>query len=389
MQRKLILLLIFVLMVGGGLLLVARKKAQNADAPQVLQRPTMVSTAVSRRGDLTRSRTYLGVVEPWQRAEVSSRITATVRAVPVREGQAVSVNQLLVSLDDEEINRGLQGALARADNARQQVAVLEAQVATLEGSAAYRLKEFRRDRMLAEEGAIAQAQADASADLLNRVRGDLAAARRSLEAGRSLASAQQAQAEEARLRLGYARIDSPFAGLVAGRRADPGDLAAPGQVLLTLEDHSRLKVVFHMPQQDLASFDQNRRLRVHADDWQLVLPVARRHPSLNPDRTLTLEVDLPADSGLQAGAYCRLSVPLEQVADVVLVPADSLVPAPQQGTVVFVIDEGVTRAQPVEVLLVAEGLAAVRGLAEGVAVVRSTYLGWNRLAAGEAVEVKP
>ena len=102
-----------------------------------------------------------------------------------------------------------------------------------------------------------------------------------------------------------------------------------------------------------------------------------------------MEVDLPADSGFTAGAYEEVEATLEQAKDAILAPVESLVPTPKGEMVVFVVEENSTRAQPVDVLLIDGKTAAVDGLEEGTAVVRSTYLGWNRLSEGVAVEVKP
>lgn len=166
-------------------------------------------------------------------------------------------------------------------------------------------------------------------------------------------------------------------------------MAAPGSSLLTIEDQSRMKILFDVPQKDLDRFSPQRPITVDDDGQELLLKVSRRYPSLNADRTLTMEVDLPADSGFTAGAYEEVEATLEQAKDAILVPVESLVPTPEGETVVFVIEGNSTRSQPVEVLLIEGETAAVEGLEEGTPVVRSTYLGWNRLAEGVAVEVKP
>lgn len=389
MKRKLLILFIVLLVIAAAVMLVARKKSRLADAPQDTERPVPVETSVSRSGDLELTRTYLGRVEPWQRAEVASRITASVSEVPMREGEKTAKGQVLLRLDDSEIGQAVQNAAARLENARRQADSVRARVATLEETVRYWEREYERDRLLAAEGAIAKAEADAGADRLNRERGELAAARESLLAAESLARAQKQQLEEVRTRLGYTILRAPFDGVVARRRADPGDMASPGRSLLTLEDHSRMKILFDVPQKDLDAFNGSQSLRVRDAGEELALSVSRRHPSLNADRTLTMEADLPSVSGFTAGAYEQITATLEQATDAVLVPADSLVPTPQGDTVVFVVEDGSTRAAPVEVLLIDGETAAVDGLAAGVPVVRSTYLGWNRLAEGVAVEVKP
>ncbi|MFO7983453.1 MAG: efflux RND transporter periplasmic adaptor subunit [Desulfuromonadales bacterium] len=389
MKRKLLILFILLLVIAAGVFLVVRKKTQLAGAPQSTERPVPVETAVSRSGDLTLTRTYLGLIEPWQRSDVSARITASVREVAVREGEEIEKGQVLLRLDDRELDQAVQNAAARLENARRQTASVRARVTALEKTVAYWTREYERDRMLAAEGAIAQAEADAGADRLNREQGELDAARESLRAAESLARSRKKQLEEVRSRRGYATLRAPFDGVVAQRRTDPGDMAAPGSSLLTIEDQSRMKILFDVPQRDLDRFSPQRPITVNDDGKDLLLKVSRRYPSLNADRTLTMEVDLPAGSGFTAGAYEEVEATLEQAKDAILVPVESLVPTPAGETVVFVIEENSTRAQPVEVLLIEGETAAVDGLEEGTPVVRSTYLGWNRLAEGVAVEVKP
>lgn len=389
MKRRIIIIIFIIVAIVAALLLVARKKQQLAEAPHSSGRPLMVETALSNRGELTQSRTYLGNIAPWQRSEISSRITATVREVRVREGEKVNAGQILIELDDNELSQATQSAEARLENARRQADAIQAQVKTLEESRRYWQKEYKRDRILAKEGAIAKAQADASSDRLNRAQGELASTRASLQAAQSLVRSQQKQLAEVRSRLGYATLHAPFDGIVARRQIDSGDLATPGRSLVTVEDHQRLKILFDVPQNDLSSFDSQQKLIFASDGQELELQVARSHPSLNDDRTQTMEIDLPADSIFIPGSYVQIKAALKRVQDAVLVPTDSLVPAPDKKTIVFIIKDGKTQAQPVEILLTHAEKTAVKGLKEGETVVRSTYLGWNRLSNGMAVESKP
>ncbi|MDW7645904.1 MAG: efflux RND transporter periplasmic adaptor subunit [Desulfuromonadales bacterium] len=389
MKKRLFGMIILFLVLAAALLLVARKKMELAEAPRPTLQPTVVRTAVSERGDLTRTRTYLGRVEAWQSAGISSRITSVVGEVKAREGEKVRQGEVLLRLDDTELRRALQGAAARVANARDQAEAVAAKVSSLRQSLAFWEKEEERDRTLASAGAIAPAQAEATADRLNQVRGELEATLQSLQAARSLVESQRQQQQEAAARLAYTEIRSPFDGLVARRLVDPGDLAAPGQRLLEIEDHSRLKIRFDIPQKDVPLVEKERQVIVEGDGQKQALAISRFYPTVNPDQTLTMEAELPAVTSWRPGAYVPVSTVVERAADVILVPEESLIPSPEGGLAVFVVEEGVTRPRPVQLLLSEGGLAAVSGLDEGVTVVLSTYLGWNRLSGGEAVEVRP
>ncbi|HET7824406.1 MAG TPA: efflux RND transporter periplasmic adaptor subunit [Anaeromyxobacter sp.] len=128
-----------------------------------------------------------------QRATLSTRLAASVRAVHVREGQRVAAGQLLVSLEDSDVR----GGLAAAETGYAAAAAHE-----------------RRVRALAAERAATPAELE-------------------------MAGAQRAQAEAAvaaaRANLSYAAIRAPFAGTVQARRIEPGDLVGPGQPLVELE----------------------------------------------------------------------------------------------------------------------------------------------------------
>lgn len=267
--------------------------------------------------------------------------------------------EVLVRLDDEE----LQSALAEAETTR----------ATLERNVSYWEREQERDAVLAREGAIAQAAADSTADRLNDARGRL--------------SAQQKRCDELRARLAYTRIVSPFDGVVTRRLADSGALASPGRPLLTVEDRSRLRVCFDVPQEDLSVAAAGTPVTLRPGGEPLHLNVARLHPALNPDRSRTVEADAPSDPRLASGAYVSVEVRFHRLDQAVLIPEECLVEGPDGRTFVFTVENGIIRVHPVEVFLVRKGLAAVAGIAPETTVVRSTYLGWNRLAAGRTVEI--
>ena len=373
-------------MEAGGVFLVKRKQQQVASAPTSTARPTAVHTVTAKTGTLEDSRTYLARVDPWQVSEVSAQITARLVKLNAREGDRVRRGDVLAALDDTEIQSTVAGVEAQISQARAQAAAQQATVESLEQTVRYWEKEFQRDANLTREGAIAQAVADTTADRLSEAQGRLKAGRRSFEAAESQIEALVKRRGEVAARLAYTRVLSPFDGVVARRLADPGDLATPGKPLLIVEDRSRSKLVFDVPQADLGRVTVGTPVRVdHALD--LSLRVSRLHPSLNPDRTLTVEANAPGSAQLATGAFYPIDLILGSIEDTVLVPESCLIESPDGTRAVFGVVDGRLQAFPVTIHLVRGGMAAVEGIEDGLAVVRSTYLGWNRLASGEPVEV--
>ena len=358
-MKKLIVVFFIIGIFSGGILLVRHKKAKLAAAPAPTARPTPVRTAMAKTGTLSDIRNYLGLVEPWQTAELSSQITGRIVKIVPREGDSVHQGQVLVVLDDAE----LRNTLAEA----------EATLATLKQNVTYWEREMERDTTLAKEGAIAQAVADATADRLNDARGRFRAQRKKCKALIA--------------RLAYSRIESPFNGVVSRRIADPGDLARPDRTLLVVEDRSRVKVCFDIPQKDVPYVQLGTPVKVQTKNGVKELKITRLYPTLNPNRTLTVEVNAPALNGLLSGSYYPVQVVLSCLEDVVLVPEECIITAPNGQTGVIVIENDKTAVRRVTVALVRNGKAAITGIGPGDTVVRSTYLGWTRLASGELIEV--
>ena len=137
----------------------------------------------------------------------------------------------------------------------------------------------RRIASLATDGAASQHE-------LDQVTAALAAARAMLA---------EAEAQEA-----YAVVKAPFAGVVTHRTVDAGDLAGPGQPLLTLVAPGALKVVADLPAHRAGQIRVGDRVLVQIPGAaDLEATVVRAVPALGQgSRTFRVEATLanvPAD----------------------------------------------------------------------------------------------
>ncbi len=386
-MKKLSIIFITLALIAGAVLLVVQKKHRLAAAPATSDRPLAVRTAIAELGSLEQTRSYLGRVEPWQVNKVSSQITSRVIQIPVKEGDRVRKGDTLLLLDDQEMREAVEAAQAQVQQSRDQAAGLQATVTTQTQSMKFWEKELARDEVLAREGAIAQATADATADHLNEASGRLTASQKSLQSARSQIQIQEKRLAQTATRLAYAEIKSPFDGVVTTRAVDPGDLAVPGKVLFEIEDQSLFKLCFNVPQSEIVSLQEGMSVWSQDRQTESVMKISRIYPALNPDRTVTVEVHAPAAANLRSGSYLPVEVNLKRLENVTLIPEDCLLPSPKGEIAVFTVEDGVTRAHFVKVLATSKGISAVDGLSAGTNVIRSTFLGWNRLAGGEPVEV--
>jgi RND family efflux transporter MFP subunit len=185
----------------------------------------------------------------------------------------------------------------------------------------------------------------------------------------------------------YTRISAPFSGLVTAKSVEPGDLAAPGAPLLTVEregayrleasvDESRLSLVKAGQTVDVALESLDRRFPAHVSEIVPAVDAA--------SRSYIVKIDLPAMPNLRSGMFGRAFFPMG-ARKMVTIPPQALVERGQLQSV-FAIEGGFARTRLVTTG--ERGPAAIEvlsGLSEGEKVVSPVPLG---LTDGARVEVR-
>ena len=142
---------------------------------------------------------------------------------------------------------------------------------------------YERDVALVKIGAISQEALERSRATLDGVKATVDAYEESIK-GLSMNSAV------ARTQAGYAHITAPFSGVVSKRWSDPGDLAAPGKPILTIEKTSSYKVLAQVPQEDLAEIRQGTRVYLTSGERRLEATINRVYPALGKNMLAMVEV---------------------------------------------------------------------------------------------------
>lgn len=390
--RIVLLVVVVAVLVLGGLALIMKKKQSLAQAPRYEAPAALVDTVPVERGNLNEVHEYWAVVAPVESAGITARVTATVEQVTVDEGDTVEPGQILVILDHRQTDAQLEGVQAQINQAQAELQGNRAAVSALRESLDYWRREADRDAQLVKKETISQSQAEGTYEKKTDVEGKLAAASQQSVAIEEQRRALEARLDELRTTLSYCNIQSPFAGVVTSRMVDPGDQAAPGKTLLTIESAGTMMITFDVPQTDLSavSIGTPVSFRIGAQTHNAVL--SRLYPSLNRARMARAEVILDADqaAALTSGEYLTISLAFEQHKDVPLVPVAALVEgADGNGEVrVFIVRNGILEARQVRVLGTACEQAAVDGVEADEQIVVSSFLGWARLADGMTVEAR-
>lgn len=383
-----LVLLVIVLLIAGGVFLIQQKKKELKTTGAYGLRPRPVTVAAAKKGNLTIKNEYLAVVEPFEEARVSARVTAEVKQVLVDEGDRVEAGSVLAKLDAEEIEHRIASAEAAIEQAKADLSANRATVQALETSNDYWQAEKKRDRALADKGAISQVQAEKTAEKAADIKGKLAAARQKSRAIQKRIQALEQQKAELAARRGYYTLKSPFSGRVSRRDADAGDLATPGKTLFVIQNQNRVKISFDVPQKDLPEVNKGQKVSFFAGGHTRNISISVLHPALDKAKMMRAEAwpDQQAAAGLTPGAYLPVSVRIKNLDNVTLVPASALIAGPEGTDHVFAVTGGSLTAKPVEVLGRSADGVAVEGIDAGTPVVENTYLGWATLSSGEKVE---
>ena len=222
-------------------------------AVAVLRPRTKAVAMVSvQRADLTQTVVATGHVNLPARVDVASEVTATIQHVAVREGDRVKAGSLLVQLADAEARATLEQAQAALAEARarqdqqRDVAAPMATAALTQAEAALKVAqaEHRRATDLVGQGFYSQQKLDDARKALDTARSAVESARSQAVAQQprgvevQLAQTRRVQAEAAvqaaQARLARLRLLAPMDAVVLNRVAEPGGLAQPSKVLLSL-----------------------------------------------------------------------------------------------------------------------------------------------------------
>ena len=328
-----------------------------------------------------------GTVRARTASVLSSKVMAYVRQVSVQAGDHVREGQELLALDSADLDANVRRAEAGEAEVRSAVPEADNGVAGAKANLDLAQSTFQRMQGLAAKKSISPQEFDeASARLRSAQAGyDMARAKRT-QLDSKLAQVEQ-EIRAARIMRDYTRIAAPFAGIVTARSVEPGNLAAPGAPLLSIEREGayRLEASVDESKMPFVKTGQMVDIALDALDRRLSARVSEIVPAVDTaSRAYTVKIDLPALRDLRSGMFGRAWFPMA-ARSVAAIPAAAMVEHGQLQSV-FVVEDGIAHSR-----LVTTGrrrpdaVEVLSGLSEGEKVVSPIGAA---LADGSRVEVR-
>lgn len=333
-------------------------------APSV---PVTVATVENR--DMPHELEATGTVEPQQTVQMLAQVGGTIERVGFREGDPVTVGQVLFQLDARPFRAALDQAHAMLSRDRAQ------------SVAAHR--EAERAQSLREQGLISAGEQETK--------------QASAEALAATLRADSAAVATAALNLQYATIRAPISGRTGRLGAHVGDLVKAGDTgnaLVTINQMHPVRVRFTVPQDALTSV---LRGRAHTLPMVAITPddsVVHSGQLVFVDNsvdlatgTLLLKGEFDNhDEAMWPGEFVRVRLTLGADPNAVVVPTAAITAGPS-GSFVYVMGSDSTVAvRPVTVQRTREELSVIAsGVTPGEVVVTD---GQIRLGPGSRVVVR-
>jgi len=284
--------LILLLVVIGWLAGLFTDKISPEDAvsaqpvKEEIDRPVYEVRLVSKR-DIVES---IGTLKAATRTEISSKLQAEITKIHVAAGDTVQAGDVLIELDRQSLERQLgkakagvrqaESTLARAQDRYNRAVQLRAQDPGVISEQDFNDAAFQAQA--------AQAARDQAAEAVRMVEVSLA----------------------------DTTIRAPKAGLIVNRRAEEGDLAQPGAVLLVLYDPSSLRLEVPVMAKLAIGLRVGDELDVQIDDLnnrKIRATIDEMVPQADEaTRSFLIKVKLPPSPDLFEGMSGRLLVPGEE-----------------------------------------------------------------------------
>lgn len=271
---KPLILSLAVLMAGCG-----QENGTHTAQPAPAREMT-ATVAEVRMVDMAVEAPTAGSVVAAESVQVTSRMMGYIRDLKVVEGQSVKQGELLFVIDPVDV----QGAVAQAEQG-----LIQAQAAMRDARA-----DFERFEQLYKDEVVNRQQFEKM--------------KLNYEVARSRVAQAQAGLAQARGQFDYARVTSPIDGVVTGKFANEGDMAAPGHPVVAVEDTSRLQVQTSVSEAIFRHLQLGMTVDVDIDGQPKALAgkVARLSPSADPvAHTYPVKLDVEA-AGLRSGAFARV-----------------------------------------------------------------------------------
>ncbi|MAY74631.1 MAG: hypothetical protein CMJ31_07985 [Phycisphaerae bacterium] len=286
---------------------------------------TAVQVQAAERGDLVRTVSAPGSIEPRTKVQISSQVSAKILALPFREGDFVEEGEVVVRLDPQNL-------VAQLESAKASLLIEEARLDGAKADLINARIEFERAAQLNETG-------DAPKSELDSAEARWLQAQSGLKAIEGSIMVAKANIERVQKDIENTVIASPMTGTVTALNTEVGETAivgttnTPGSVIMEIADRSSMLLKAQVDETNIApvEVDQTATVFINAYEDREYTGVVekiglKRQVSTSGTGYFVIEIalDLPEGERLLSGLSASTDIAVEKFFDAVKVPSQAV-----------------------------------------------------------------
>jgi len=277
-------------------------------------------------GDLERTVSAPGSIEPKRLIKISSQVSAKVLALPFEEGQQVKAGDVVIRLDPQNL-------VAALDSAKAGLGGQEASLGGAEAALINARLNYERFQQLYETG-------DATKSELDSAEATFLQAQSSREVLTHQIDQAKAQIERAQKDLDNTIISSPIDGVITSLNTEVGETVIvgttnnPGSVIMEIADLSEMLLKAAVDEANIAPVEigQDAKIFINAyteREYKGTIQRIGLKRQVAGDGTGTFEVEilmeLPEGETLYSGLSASTDIVVEHFYDAMIVPSQAVV----------------------------------------------------------------
>lgn len=297
-----------------------------------------VETGIPLRGDILAIYTGTAPIEAYAEADIIAKVDGEIRALHVEEGDMVSENQILATLDGDRLRLELSESRARLQKLQ---------------------RDFERNEDLQSKGLISEGD-------FEKIQYDLQA----LQASYNLAS----------LELDYTQIRATLGGVISQRHVKLGNTIKTGDPVYRVTSLDPLVAYMYVPEREFRQIAAGQPVQIDIDALPgpaIQSTVTRVSPIVDPETgTFKITVEIRDDERrIKPGMFGRMSIEFDRHVEVLQIPRSAIIDRAGELSV-FVVEEGVGIRRTIQTGFSSVGMVEVtEGLSDGESIITVGHVG--------------
>ena len=215
-----------------------------------------------------------GEIEPLTKVDISAEVSSRIEQLPIREGDEVKRDDVVVKLDDRDLTAALKSRKAQREAERFRLQSEQARRVGIMTHLDFARRTLDRQSNLYDTGDVSRSSLDDAQDRVADLEAQVESITHSLSVIESSLAAADANIDRAEDALTKTTIRSPIDGIVTKLNAEIGEVVMlgtmnnPGTVIMTIADLSRMILNARVAETDVAKIAGGQNAKVHINAYR-------------------------------------------------------------------------------------------------------------------------